>query len=161
MSVGNKISIATWTGIVLRYGSALPIVALAVVLRWRLEESVGPLPTFILFYPAVLLVASVAGGGPGILATVLAALAADYWFIRPYGSFHVDAPNDVLALGIFTGFNLFLCVFMERLRRARWAEAFGIAQRERADVLERQNDELTHQSEELSQQAEELSGQAE
>ena len=74
----------TWTGIVLRYGSALPIVALAVVLRWRLEETVGPLPTFILFYPAVLLVASVAGGGPGILATVLAALAADYWFIPPY-----------------------------------------------------------------------------
>ena len=71
-------------------------------------------------------------------------------------SFSIDAPNDVLALGIFTGANLFLCVLAERLRRARWAEAVSVAQQERAEELARQNEELARQSEELSQQAEEL-----
>ena len=56
----------------------------------RLEDSFGPLPTFITLYPAVLLAASIGGGGPGILATVLSALAADYWFLPPYGSFSVE-----------------------------------------------------------------------
>ena len=70
-------------------------------------ESFGPIPPYIYAFPAVLLVASIGGGGPGIVATVLSALAADYWFIPPYGSFTIEAPNDVLALGIFTAAGLF------------------------------------------------------
>ena len=150
-----------WAGIALRYSSAAIIVAVAAVLRWRLSESFGLLPPFITFFPAVLLVASMGGGGPGIVATVLSALAADYWFLPPYGSFSISAPNDVLALGIFTGANLGLCVLAERLRRARWAEALSVAQQERAEELAEQNEELAQQSEDLSQQAEELSQQAE
>ena len=116
---------------------------------------------FIVFYPAVLVVASIGGGGPGILATLLSAMAADYWFIPPYGAFTVDRPNDVLALGIFTGANLFLCVLAERLRRSRWAEAVSVAQEQQLDELSRMNEELSQQSEELSQQTEELSEQSE
>ena len=121
----------------------------------------GPLPFFLTFYPAVLLVASIGGGGPGILATLLSALAADYWFIPPYGSFRVEAPNDVLALGIFTGTCLFLSVLAERLRRARWAEAVSAAQEQQLEELARLNEELSQQSEELSQQSEELAQQNE
>ena len=102
-----------------------------------------------------------AGGGPGILATVLSALAADYWFIPPYGSFRIEAPNDVLALGIFTGTGLFLSVLAERLRRARWAEAISVAQEQQLEELSRLNEELSQQSEELSQQSEELAQQNE
>ena len=145
----------------MHYASAVVIVAVAAVLRWRLVDSFGPLPTFLTFYPAVLLVASIGGGGPGILATVLSALAADYWFIPPYGSFRVEAPNDVLALGIFTGTGLFLSVLAERLRRARWAEAVSVAQEQQLEELSRLNEELSQQSEELSQQSEELAQQNE
>ena len=106
--------------------SAVAAVAVAVLLRWRLEDVFGPLPLFITFYPAVLLVASIGGGGPGIVATLLSALAADYWFIAPYYSFQVTAANDMLGLGIFTGTCLFLSVLAERLRRARWAEAISV-----------------------------------
>ena len=150
-----------WAGIAMRYGSAVGIVAAAVLLRWRLADSFGPLPPFVTLYPAVLLVASIGGGGPGIVATVLAALAADYWFIPPFGTLRVDAPSDILALGIFTAANLGLCVLAERLRRARWAEALSVAQQERAEELARQNEELTQQSEELARQTEELSQQSE
>jgi PAS domain S-box-containing protein len=150
-----------WGGIAIRYSSAVIVVAVAVVLHWRLAESFGPLPPFITFYPVVLLVASIGGGGPGIVATVLSALAADYWLLPPYGSFRVEAPNDVLALGIFTAVNLCLCILVERLRRARWAEALSVAQEQQLEELSRLNEELSQQSEELSQQSEELSQQTE
>ncbi|MGA2034174.1 MAG: PAS domain S-box protein [Thermoguttaceae bacterium] len=164
MSMGAKTGAAfrrKWAGIAIRYAFAVVVIAVAVLLRWRLVDAFGPLPTFVTFYPAVLLVASLAGGGPGILATVLAALAADYWFLAPYGSLRIDAPNDVLALGIFTGTNLFLCVLAERLRRARWAEAVSFAQEQQLEELTRLNEELSQQSEELSQQSEELAQQNE
>jgi PAS domain S-box-containing protein len=150
-----------WGGIAIQYVSAVVLVAMAVVLRRRLMDSFGPLPLFLTFYPAVLLIASLGGGGPGILATVLSALAADYWFVPPYESFRVEAPNDILALGIFTGTGLLLSVLCERLRRARWAEATTVAQEQQVEELSRLNEELSQQSEELSQQAEELAQQNE
>ena len=150
-----------WAGIALQYISAVILVAVAVVLRMRLEAVVGPLPVFITLYPAVLLAASIGGGGPGIVATICSALAADYWFFTPHGSFHVEAPNDVLALGIFTGSSLFLSVLAERLRRAGWAEALTVAQEQQLAVSSRLNEELSQQAEELSQQSEELAQQNE
>jgi PAS domain S-box-containing protein len=123
---------ATWGSIAVRYAFAAAAVAIAGVLRWWLSQAFGPLPAFITFYPAVLLVASVAGGGPGILASVLAALVADYAFLPPYGSLPVASTNDFVALCIFTCTNLFLCVLAERLRRSRRAEAVA----EQKELLE-------------------------
>jgi PAS domain S-box-containing protein len=150
-----------WSRIAVQYISAVVVVVVAVELRWRLEASFGPLPLFLTFYPAVLLIASIGGGGPGIVTTVLSALAVDYWFVRPYGSFGVEGPNDALALGIFTGFGVFASVLAERLRRTRWAEAVAVAQERELEELSRLNEELSQQSEELSQQSEELSQQSE
>jgi PAS domain S-box-containing protein len=150
-----------WTGLLVRYGCAALAAAVATVLRRQLIESFGPMPTFVTFYPAVILVAVAGGGGPGILATILCALAVQYWYLPPYGSFRIDAPNDVLALGIFTAAGLFLSIFAERLRRSRFVEAFALAQQQHGERLSAQNDELSRQSEELSQQTEELSQQAE
>ena len=150
-----------WSLLALQYLSAAVIVVVAVVLKIRLQEAFGPLPTFVTLYPAVLLAASIGGGGPGVLATVLAALAADYWLIPPYESFTIDEPHDVLALGIFTAAGLFLSILAERLHRARWAEATSAAQERQLHELSRLNEELTQQSEELSQQAEELAQQNE
>jgi PAS domain S-box-containing protein len=150
-----------WGRVAAEYVSAVIIVAVAVMLKIRLTDSFGDLPTFVTLYPAVLLAASIGGGGPGIVATVLAALAADYYFIPPYGSLHVDAPNDMLALGIFTGTSLFLSLLAERLRRARWAEAVSVTQEQQLEELSRLNEELSQQSEELSQQSEELAQQNE
>ena len=150
-----------WGAVLGQYTSAVAAVAVAVLLRWRLEGVFGPLPLFITFYPAVLLIASVGGGGPGIVATLLSALAADYWFIEPYYTFQVTAANDMLGLGIFTGTCLFLSVLAERLRRARWAEAISVGQAQQLEELARLNEELSQHSEELSQQSEELAQQNE
>jgi PAS domain S-box-containing protein len=154
-------SLAAWGEFAVRYLSAVVVVVVAVEVRWRLADAFGPLPTFVTLYPAVLLVASIGGGGPGILATVLSALAADYWFIPPFGRFNVGASNDLLSLGIFTGACLFLSVLAERLRRARWGEATAAARAQQLEELARVNEELAQQSEELAQQNEELQTQSE
>ena len=146
--------------IVIRYAFAVVAILLATGLRFWLLRF-GPLPLFLTFYPAVLLVALLAGGGPAILATLLAALAADYWFLAPYRTFGIGAPSDVLSLSIFTGSNLVLSVMGERLRGSRWAEAFGVAKQQEAEELARKNEELAQQSEELAQQSEEVARQNE
>ncbi|MCE5325638.1 MAG: PAS domain S-box protein [Planctomycetaceae bacterium] len=151
---------ATWVRIALSYAFAVVAVALAGVARWWLILKFGPMPTFITFYPAVLLVAVVCGGGPGIVTAVLCALVADYWFIEPHG-FGIGSLNDIIATAIFTGTNMLLCVVAQRLRRSRWAEAIALASQQEAAELAGKNEELAQQSEELSQQSEELTQQNE
>jgi len=122
-------------GVVLRYGSAVAAVAAATGVRAWLERHVGPMPLFVTWYPAVLLVASIAGGGPGVLATLLAALAADYWFIAPAGGLGIANVNDAVATGIFVGTGIFLSLLAERLHRARWAEAVSLTQEQELALL--------------------------
>ena len=71
-----------WIALV-RYVLAVALPAGATVVQLRLNDLVGSLPHFILFYPTVLLVAILAGGGPGFVAIVVSALVAKYWFISP------------------------------------------------------------------------------
>ncbi len=128
--------------IALRYALAVVAVAVAAALKWWLESAFGAVPTFLTFYPAILLVAVIAGGGPGIFATLLAAAVADYWFIAPYGSFHIDSVNDIIALCIFLATGVLLSVVAEQLRRHRWADAFAAAKQEEARTLAEKNEEL-------------------
>ena len=117
-----------WLRIAVRYGFAVAMVALTILMRWPLEKHLGHMPLFVQLYPAVLLVAVIAGGGPGVLATLLGALGITYWFIEPIGSFAIAGANDAVAVGIFTGTGIFVSVLAERLRRARWAEAVSVTQ---------------------------------
>lgn len=121
--------------IAFRYAFAVPVVALAAILRGWLLQSFGPMPLFLTFYPGVLLVATIAGGGPGILTTLLAAIVTDYWFIEPIGSFSIFGTNDAVAIGIFTGTGVFLSILAERMHRARLAETISVTQAEELALL--------------------------
>lgn len=110
----------TTLGMVMRYGLALALAAVAMGLRLALETWVGPgLPTYLTFFPAMLAVMFLTGFGPGILATVVIALIAEYWIIPPVGQFAIAAPVDRLGLVIFTGTNLLMCVAADFYRRDR------------------------------------------
>jgi PAS domain S-box-containing protein len=157
---GPPAETAGWQKIALRYLFAVAMAVLASFARaWLLK--LGPMPLFITYYPAVLLVAIVSGGGPGIVTTTVSGLVALYYFVPPYGQISIESPGDVVALAVFSGTNLGLCMVAERLRRSRWAEAFGLAKQQEAEELAGKNEELAQQSEELSQQAEELAQQNE
>ena len=61
-----------------RYGLALMAVIVALLVHRGLGRLAGgTLPTYITFYPAVMLSALIGGVGPGLFATVAAALAVD------------------------------------------------------------------------------------
>jgi PAS domain S-box-containing protein len=107
----------------LRYVLAAAIIALAFLLRWAMVEAVGEIPPFITLYPAVMLVGLLVGLGPGLLATILAALAADYWLIASRGSFLIGSPANVVSLGLFSLMGVLTSVVAELYRRAVEREA--------------------------------------
>src|SRR6476469_1310342 len=77
--------VPSWRGFVLRYGGAVLAVAAAAGLRWQLHDLFGGTLAYITFHPLVALVAMLAGGGPGVLATVLSGVVVDAWIIAPGG----------------------------------------------------------------------------
>jgi PAS domain S-box-containing protein len=143
-----------------RYAFAAAGAFLSFMLRiWLLRF--GPMPHFVTFYPAVLLIALVAGGGPGVAAAILCGLASLYYVLPPYGRWAIQTPADVLALIVFLGTTLSLCVLAERLRRSRWTKAFALARQQESEKLAKKNEELAQQAEELSHQSDELAQQNE
>jgi len=119
-----------------RYVLAVALPAGATVVQLRLNDLVGSLPYFILFYPTVLLVAILAGGGPAFVAIVVSALAVKYWFMAPIGSFQFEAPRDIATLMIFLGVNSFVCLIAVRMQRYQWVEAVRAAQEEELALLD-------------------------
>jgi signal transduction histidine kinase len=103
----------------IRYGLAVSLVAAAFLLRLVLTELAGPgLPTYVTFYPAVMVVAIVAGFWPGVVATAIVALVADYWILPPPG-FGIESFTDLVGLAFFSGMGAFMSLLAEFYRRAR------------------------------------------
>jgi PAS domain S-box-containing protein len=106
--------------IILRYAFALVAVAAACLLRAALEHLAGTgLPTYITFYPAVMLVALLAGIGPGLLATAISVLVVDYWLLPPDGILKIGSLVDVAGIILFTCMGVFMSVVAGLYRRAR------------------------------------------
>jgi PAS domain S-box-containing protein len=107
-----------------RYGSALGAVLLACLGFLALRGLVSAeLPPFLTFYPAVMLVALLAGIGPGLAATALGAFFAWYWIIPPAGHFGILFLRDALSLALFIGMGVFMSLVAEMYRRARCGDA--------------------------------------
>jgi PAS domain-containing protein len=124
----------------LRYGVATLAIALVVLLKQLLDPLIAQQSPFLLLSAAVLVGAWFGGLGPGLLATALGAVAADYLFLPPVGSF---TPLNVafLPLLLFLLQGALISVLVEALRSARRrAEARTLeAQRRQEDL--RQSEE--------------------
>jgi PAS domain S-box-containing protein len=83
-----------------RYGVAIAIVLAAAALRLALFQSLGTRSPFITFFPAVMLAALYGGFRAGLLATLLSALAVDYFWLGPVGLTLGDSA-DWLAMIFF------------------------------------------------------------
>jgi PAS domain S-box-containing protein len=107
-------------GWVLRYGLSVSAVAVAMGLRLALTTWVGPgLPVYSVFYPAVIVVALLAGVGPGLVATTLAGFSVGYWILPPAGQFAVSFTVDRLGIVLFASMGLCISVVAELYRRNR------------------------------------------
>jgi PAS domain S-box-containing protein len=71
----------------LQYGFAAVSVLLALALKLMLTPLLENESPFRLFFVAIILSALYGGGGPGLFATLLAALASGFFFLFPTGSF--------------------------------------------------------------------------
>ncbi len=160
---------------VIRLATTVAAVVLGALLRQQLTALVGEgLPTYITFYPAVMVAALVGGLTFGLVGTAIAALVVAYWVLPPHG-LAVARDVDTAGLGLFCVMGVFLSAVAElytrsRRRAAAYEKDLALQEAHRnaeeslrrvnAQLAER-NAELTRQAEELSQQTEELSQQAE
>src|SRR5919199_1531019 len=87
--------------LLLRYGAAVLVVALALLLDFLLAPLIVQDLSFLLGLVAVLIVALFGGLGPGLLASAVAALALDYFFLPPLDSFSGLELEKSMLLGLF------------------------------------------------------------
>ncbi|HTE20622.1 MAG TPA: DUF4118 domain-containing protein, partial [Armatimonadota bacterium] len=123
----------------LRYGAAIVISVLAVVLRLSLLGPLGGRNPFLFFYPAIMVSSWYGGFGPGLLATTLTCLASIYYLMEPVYHFSVATPEDALALCVFVGMGLLMSALSEAVHAARRrAEKVEATLRESEEQLRRQ-----------------------
>ena len=101
-----------------RYPSAVLAVVLAAVVQAALEPVWSGRVSFVPFYPAVVFVAWFGGMGPGLLATVLSAIAITRaWAVAPT----VPLIGHLIALVFFVGAGVVVSVLVAARDRARAA----------------------------------------
>ena len=79
-----------------QYGSAVVLFSLALSLTHLLWPLIAPSASTP-FFAAIMLAAFSGGLGPGLLVSVLSALAIDYYFVAPFSMFELSVANTVRA----------------------------------------------------------------
>jgi len=100
-----------------RYGFAVVAVGAATALHYRLEKSFGFTAIYVIYSPVAMLVALAAGLGPGLVATLLSAVAIDYLLLAPRGSFAIAGLGDRMGLALFLVVGAAVSLLAETLRR--------------------------------------------
>lgn len=96
-ALGGPLSSAS----LVRYGFAVFAVAAATVLQLGFQSVGLSHVVYILFYPAVAVAATLAGTRPGILATLLSAVAGRFLFLEPRNSFQIRNAEDIVGPILF------------------------------------------------------------
>lgn len=108
----------------------LILFACAFSVRQALGADMAHYP-FLTFFPAILLTAVIGGMGPAILVAVLSALSAWYFFIPPFESFAIGAPQ-VVGLAFFSLVAALDIALIEALRNVLLRL---VSERQRAQML--------------------------
>lgn len=121
-----------------RYGVALAVTALALLLRMGLDRALIDTSPLLIFTPAVMLGAWYGGLGPGLVATAAGALACDYFLLKPNRGFDLD-PQDLPRLILFIGVGIQISWLSGALhKQRRRVEADNQSLEKQVDGLERQ-----------------------
>jgi len=126
-----------------RYGLAVVAVAAGFLLRRALSAQVGEgLPTYVTFYPAVIVAALLVGLGPGLLATAVTLVVVDYWIVSPKTFFWHAELVEVTAMVLFAAMGVFVSVLAEhrtqelRVANERLRQEIEAGQRKEKDLAE-------------------------
>lgn len=125
-----------------RYGVAIISVGCAMLLKLDFGPWLGEESPFLLLFAAVTIAAWYGGLGPAVLATLLATLGTDYFFLHPVHRFlDLDHSSSVRLL-IFLIEALTLSAFSAALQRARERAEIEAAEQRRSRELFRNTFEL-------------------
>jgi PAS domain S-box-containing protein len=116
--------------LVSRYGVAVLVVILAAIARSALTPLRGARLPLITFYPAIMASAWFGGFWPGLTTTLLSALAAQFFWMRPALGSPSSEPSDLVALVVFVSIGVFISGITERLYRAQRRQAAMLSQKE-------------------------------
>jgi hypothetical protein len=83
------------------YSVAVLAPAVALLVRWPLWPVLGDAVPHMTVFPAVMIAAYFGGFWPGLLATFLSTVAANYFLTGQLRCFHVTSVNDVAILVLF------------------------------------------------------------
>ena len=115
------------------YLLAVALVPLTVLVRLKFDSTFGPQEYFVFFRIPVAICAMLGGWGPGVVSTILACLAVDYFFIPPANDLKIPAAEDLFlwVLFVLTGL-LFsaLCQLLHHVFRTLWAENLALEESE-------------------------------
>jgi two-component system, cell cycle sensor histidine kinase and response regulator CckA len=111
-----------------QYGMALLAVAAATAARYGFEGALGVYVLYLPYVTVVTIVSFLGGTGPGLLAGALSALAVDWFFLEPYGSWWIDSTAKLWAFALFVATAASIALMVGNLRgsllaRARMEEA--------------------------------------
>src|SRR6266511_1879705 len=101
------------------YGVAVLAPMVSLLIRWPLWPVVGDAVPHMTFFPAVMIAAYFGGFWPGLLATFLSAVAANYFLTQQLSSLQVRSVNDIAALVLFVLVGTIISGLSEALHRAR------------------------------------------
>lgn len=129
------------------YAEALLMVAIATLVGLALAPTWGNSAVDLLYLPAVLGAAVLAGLGPALFAALASALAYNFFFTAPHLTFRIENPNDVVTVVVLFAVAVVTSQLAASVRRqariaevhaARNATIAGLARRLLACTAERE-----------------------
>lgn len=135
----------------LRYGLAIVAPCVALLLMLALDPLIHlTQASFLLFFGAVALTALYAGRNPGIGATFLAAIFAQYFFLQPQRSWQIDLASSIRVL-LFVAQGILISVLVGALRKAQEQAQKSLQRLQLSETeIRKLNQELQHQVDELT-----------
>ncbi len=118
------------------YGTAIGVLAGAILLRWALDPYMGDTLPLITLFGAVAVAVWLGGYRAAIVVAGLGYLGCAYLFISPRGALGLDETQNIIGLGAYALTCLIIIAMGEAMRHAqhRYREGEAIAQR-RAETL--------------------------
>lgn len=101
------------------YAVAAATVGVVLVTRLSLNVAVAGSSAFLLFMGAVMISAWVGGTGPALFATILSALAGNYFFMAPRWSFGLGTSSEEVEFVLFLIEGTVVALLAGQLHRAR------------------------------------------
>ncbi|HEV7517433.1 MAG TPA: PAS domain-containing protein [Thermoanaerobaculia bacterium] len=127
-----------------RYGFALLAVAMAVAVRLPFHGLLHQAVPFLFFFPAIMASAWFGGLGPGLLATAVAAVLADFLYLSPAYTWSFT-PLDLVQIALFLAVGSVISGLSQALHAARRRAEADRAERGRlTSALEQERRRLTN-----------------